>query len=82
MAKKLGFDSVHTQKKMLAQMIKNYVNNGGFLFAMCSATDSFDIALATQNIDVAHSVFDGTPIQKDLIDKLKYNETLAFKDFK
>ena len=82
MANKLGFDSVHTQKKMLAQMIKNYVNNGGFLFAMCSATDSFDIALATQNIDVAHSVFDGTPIQKDLIDKLKYNETLAFKDFK
>ena len=82
MAKKLGFDSVHTQKKMLAQMIKNYVNNGGFLFAMCSATDSFDIALATQNIDVAHSVFDGTPIQKDLIDKLKYNETLAFNDFK
>ena len=82
MAKKLGFDSVHTQKKMLAQMIKNYVNNGGFLFAMCSATDSFDIALATQNIDVAHSVFDGTPIQKELIDKLKYNETLAFKDFK
>ncbi|MDG2366200.1 MAG: asparagine synthetase B [Candidatus Marinimicrobia bacterium] len=82
MAIKLGFDSVHTQKKMLAQMIKNYVNNGGFLFAMCSATDSFDIALATQNIDVAHSVFDGTPIQKDLIDKLKYNETLAFKDFK
>ena len=82
MAKKLGFDSVHTQKKMLAQMIKNYVNNGGFLFAMCSATDSFDIALATQDIDVAHSVFDGTPIQKELIDKLKYNETLAFKDFK
>lgn len=82
MAKKLGFDSVHTQKKILAQMIKNYVTNGGFLFAMCSATDSFDIALATQNIDVAHSVFDGTPIQKDLIDKLKYNETLAFKDFK
>lgn len=82
MAKKLGFDSVHTQKKMLAQMIKNYVTNGGFLFAMCSATDSFDIALATQNIDVAHSVFDGTPIQKDLIDKLKYNETLAFNDFK
>ena len=82
MAKKLGFDSVHTQKKMLAQMIKNYVTNGGFLFAMCSATDSFDIALATQNIDVAHSVFDGTPIQKELIDKLKYNETLAFKDFK
>ena len=82
MAKKLGFDSVHTQKKMLAQMIKNYVTNGGFLFAMCSATDSFDIALATQNIDVVHSVFDGTPIQKELIDKLKYNETLAFKDFK
>ena len=82
MANKLGFDSVHSQKKMLAQMIKNYVANGGFLFAMCSATDSFDIALATQNIDIAHSVFDGTPIQKDLLEKLKYDETMAFNNFK
>ena len=81
MAKKLGFDSVHSEKKMIAQMIKSYVANGGFLFAMCSATDSFDIALATQNIDIAHSVFDGTPIQKELFNRLKYNETLAFNDF-
>ena len=82
MANKLGFDSVHSQKKMLAQMIKNYVANGGFLFAMCSATDSFDIALATQNIDIAHSVFDGTPIQKGLLSDLKYDNTIAFNNFK
>jgi len=51
MAQKLGYHSVHVQKKALAQMIKNYVANGGFLFAMCSATDSFDIALASINVD-------------------------------
>ena len=59
-ALKLGFNSVHKQKKALAQIIKNYVGNGGFLFAMCSATDSFDIALSVSNFDAAHSVFDGT----------------------
>ena len=62
----LGFDSVHKQKKALAQIIKNYIGSGGFLFAMCSATDSFDIALATQNTDAAHEVFDESPIDEDL----------------
>ena len=81
MAKQLGFSSVHNQKKALAQIIKNYVVNGGFLFAMCSATDSFDIALAAQNVDVAHSVFDGTPIQKNANKKLDYENALAFSNF-
>ncbi len=81
MANRLGFNSVHTQKKALAQMIKDYVANGGFLFAMCSATDSFDIALATQNTDAAHSVFDGTAIDKQLNDKIEFDRTLAFNDF-
>jgi len=66
MAQNLGFNSVHAQKKALAEMIKNYVVNGGFLFAMCSATDSFDIALAVLNIDAAHSVLEGTPIEKNI----------------
>ena len=77
----LGFDSVHKQKKALAQIIKNYIGGGGFLFAMCSATDSFDIALATQNTDVAHEAFDGSPIDVDLEKKIDYNNTLAFYDF-
>jgi len=81
MAQNLGFNSVHAQKKALAEMIKNYVVNGGFLFAMCSATDSFDIALAVLNIDVAHSVFDGTPIEKNIQQKIDYNNSMAFKNF-
>ena len=81
MAKQLGFSSVHNQKKALAKIIKNYVVNGGFLFAMCSATDSFDIALAAQNVDAAHSVFDGTPIQKNANKKLDFGNALAFSNF-
>ena len=77
----LGFDSVHKQKKALAQIIKNYIGGGGFLFAMCSATDSFDIALATQNTDAAHEAFDGSPIDVELEKKIDYNNTLAFYDF-
>ena len=77
----LGFDSVHKQKKALAQIIKNYIGGGGFLFAMCSATDSFDIALATQNTDAAHEAFDGSPIDIELEKKIDYNNTLAFYGF-
>ena len=77
----LGFDSVHKQKKALAQIIKNYIGGGGFLFAMCSATDSFDIALATQNTDAAHEAFDGSPIDLEFEKKIDYNNTLAFYDF-
>ena len=81
MANRLGFNSVHAQKKALAKMIKDYVANGGFLFAMCSATDSFDIALATQNADIAHSVFDGTSIDKQFVDKIEFDHTLSFNAF-
>ena len=77
----LGFDTVHKQKKALAQIIKNYIGGGGFLFAMCSATDSFDIALATQNTDAAHEIFDESPIDMDLPKKIDYNNTLAFYNF-
>ena len=79
---KLGFNTVHNQKKALAQMIKNYVANGGFLFAMCSATDSFDIALSVLNSDAAHSVFDGSPIDNEIQKKVDYKNSLAFSDFK
>ena len=82
MAQKLGFSSVHNQKKALAEIIKNYVANGGFLFARCSATDSFDNALSVMNVDVAHSVFDGSGINKNLYEKIDYNNSLEFTDFK
>ena len=82
MAQKLGFSSVHNQKKALAEIIKNYVASGGFLFAMCSATDSFDIALSVMNVDAAHSVFDGSGIDKNLYEEIDYNNSLAFTNFK
>ena len=81
-AKKLGYGSVHQQKKGIATIIKDYVGNGGFLFAMCSATDSYDIALAMKNADGAYSVFDGTPIDPNIQSKLDYNQCFAFTDFK
>ena len=81
MAQKLGFNSVHNQKKALAQIIKNYIANGGFLFAMCSATDSFDIALSVINVDAVNSVFDGSGIDNNLNNKIDYNNSLAFTNF-
>ena len=81
-AKKLGYESVHQQKKAVARIIKDYVGNGGFIFAMCSATDSYDIALAMKNADGAYSVFDGTPIDPNVQSKLDYNQCFAFTDFK
>ena len=81
-AKKLGYESVHQQKKGVARIIKDYVGNGGFLFAMCSATDSYDIALAMKNADGAYSVFDGTAIDPNIQLKLDYNQCFAFTDFK
>jgi hypothetical protein len=82
MAALLGYPSVHEQKKAIARNIKNYVGNGGFLFAMCSATDSYDIALSMENVDGAHSVFDGTPLDPGLHSKLDYTLSLAFSGFK
>jgi len=76
-----GFDTVHKLKKTIASKIKNYINNGGFVFAMCSATDSFDIALASQNVDIAANVFDGTPVDRNYQNKLDFNNTLAFENF-
>ena len=82
MALKHGFSSVHEQKKALARTIKSYVANGGFLFAMCSATDSYDIGLTMENVDGVHPVFDGTPIDPSVQEKLDYSQSFAFTDFK
>jgi len=81
-AKKLGYRSVHEQKKDISKIIKNYVGDGGFLFAMCSATDSYDIALAMGDADGAHTVFDGTAIDQDIQSKLDYEQCFAFTNFK
>ena len=76
-----GFNSVHELKKTVASKIKEYISNGGFIFAMCSATDSFDIALASLNIDIAESVFDGDPIDKNYQNKLNFKNSIAFENY-
>ncbi len=81
MAKRLGFATVHEEKKAIAEAIKHYVGQGGFLFAMCSATDSYDIALSAHDVDIVNSVFDGTPIDKNAQENLDYSATFAFTDF-
>jgi hypothetical protein len=82
MAKRLGYKKVSEMKKSIVLKIKEYVANGGFLFAMCSAADSFDIALAAQNIDICESMFDGDPADPQANQKLDYTQTLAFENFK
>ena len=82
MAQQLGMPSVHEEKKAVSRAIKSYVGNGGFIFAMCSATDSYDIALSLENIDGVHQVFDGSPIDPKVQNKLDYSKSLAFTDFK
>ena len=61
--------------------IRDYIARGGFLFAMCSATDSYDIALAAQFTDIADRMFDGDPPDTDAQEKLDFSETLAFENF-
>ncbi len=80
-AKKHGFKSVHELKKYVALKIKQYILDGGFLFAMCSATDSFDIALASRNVDIVDSVFDGTPVDPNYQSKLDYSLGIAFENY-
>ncbi|GAB6283192.1 MAG: hypothetical protein STSR0008_19490 [Ignavibacterium sp.] len=81
-AKRLGYKKVSEMMKTVAITIKNYITNGGFLFAMCSATDSYDIALAAVNTDICDRMFDGDPPDPDAQSKLNFDNTLAFKDFK
>ena len=80
-AKALGFNKVSEMKLAVASNIKNFVVGGGFLFTMCSGTDSFDIALAAHETDICESMFDGDPSDRNCQDKLDYNNTFAFEDF-
>ena len=80
-AKKHGFSSVHNLKKFIALKIKQYVFDGGFLFAMCSGTDSFDIALAAHSVDIADMVFDGTPVDPSYRSKMDFSNGIAFENY-
>ncbi len=81
-AKKLGFSKVSEMEKAVALTIKNYVSLGGFLFAMCSATDSYDIALSALNVDIVDRMFDGDAPDPDAQEKINYDNTFAFQNFK
>ncbi len=81
-AHRMGFRKVSDEKKAVAQAIKNYVGQGGFLFAMCSATETLDIALAAQHVDICDAVFDGDPPDPHAQEKLDFANCLAFQNFK
>ncbi|WP_282049808.1 asparagine synthetase B [Maribacter aquivivus] len=81
LAKKLGFDKVSEEKGAVALKIRNYVIGGGFMFAMCSATDSFDIALAADGIDIVEPMFDGDASDPNYQANLDFGKTFAFTDF-
>lgn len=81
LAKKLGFLKVSEMKTAVAKAIRNYVLNGGFLFAMCAATDTYDIALSADGTDICESMFDGDPADKEMNGKLDFNRTFAFRNF-
>ncbi|MGH7594799.1 MAG: asparagine synthetase B [bacterium] len=81
MAKKLGFAKVSEMKKALARAIKEYVARGGFLFAMCSATDTFDLALAAGNTDICAAIFDYDPSSPNAQNELDFSQALAFENF-
>jgi hypothetical protein len=81
MATKLGFKKVSKMKLAVAQHIRDFCAGGGFLFAMCSGTDTFDIALAASNTDIVESMFDGDPADPDAQSKLDFTQTFAFQNF-
>jgi hypothetical protein len=82
MARRMGFAKVTQLKGAVARTIKDYVGRGGFMFGMCSATDTYDIALAAEGIDLAEVVYDGDPADPLTNRKLDFARTIAFKDFR
>lgn len=80
-ARALGFNKVSECKKEIARIIKEYVARGGFLFAMCSAAETLDIALASENTDIVPAQFDGDPIDPDCQERLDFSKTLAYENF-
>ncbi|GIV60873.1 asparagine synthetase B [Rhodocaloribacter litoris] len=80
-ARRHGFRKVSRLKLAVARTIRDYVLDGGFLFAMCSGTDTFDIALAAHATDIVPAEYDGDPIDPDALNKLDFSETLAFENF-
>lgn len=81
LATELGYDKVSDQKLAVAKKIKEFTVGGGFLFAMCSATDSYDISLAAAGVDICEPMFDGDPSEPNYQNQLDFSKTFAFKNF-
>jgi hypothetical protein len=79
-AKRFGYPNVPALKKAVAEKIREYVDGGGFLFAMCGATETLDIAIAAQNVDIAGPFSDGTPMDPNADGKLDWSHTFAFRN--
>jgi hypothetical protein len=79
-AKRLGFSNIPGLKKDVAEKIREFVERGGFLFAMCGATETLELAIAGHNVDLAQSFIDGTPMDPDADRKMDWKRTFAFKD--
>ncbi len=82
LATNLGFMKVSEMKSFVTREIEKYVERGGFLFAMCAATDTYDISLAATGIDICETMFDGDPADKNAQEKLDFTNTFAFENFK
>lgn len=82
MAQKHGFSKVSELKLAVSQKLKNFVLSGGYLFAMCSATDSWDIALSADGVDICEHVYDGDGLTANYQSLINYDNCVAFKDFK
>ncbi|MDH4404227.1 MAG: asparagine synthetase B [Flavobacterium sp.] len=81
LAANLGYNKVSEEKLAVAKKIRDFVIGGGFMFAMCSATDSFDIALSAEGVDICEPMFDGDPSEGSYQSRIDYSKTFAFKDF-
>lgn len=81
LANKLGYNKVSEEKLAVAKKIRDYVIGGGFMFAMCSATDSFDIALAADGVDICEPMFDGDASSPNYQERIDYNNSFAFKNY-
>ena len=82
LARKHGYEKVSQLKLAVAQRIRDYVSRGGFLFSMCSGTETFDIALAARKTDIVPKAYDGDPVDPNALDQLDYGPTLAFTNFR
>lgn len=81
LASSLGFNKVSQEKLAVAKKIRDYVIGGGFMFAMCSATETFDIALSAEGVDICEPMFDGDPSDPNYQSQINYRNTFAFKNF-